>query len=75
MNGEDYNYEGEILMGNWVRERCKARYDQLHKPMPADIVNWLKTAGSKSPADGGSDPTGKVLGWMVWTVIDPDWAE
>ena len=73
MNTDQSDYSCEALMGQWVTARCNKRYDNTEKPMPEDVCAWLRTAGSESAADETSKPPAMVLGWMVKTVIDPDW--
>lgn len=70
----EYAYECENLLGKWVTARLKKRYDLGHKPMPDAVCTWVKTAG-KSPADENSEAPSEVLGWVIKTIEDPDWAE
>ena len=65
-------YECEDLLGQWVTARLKKRHDLGHGAPPDAVCVWVKTAG-KSPADGDSEATSEVLGWVIKTIEDPDW--
>lgn len=71
---EKYDYECEILLGQWVTARLKKRYDLGHGPPPDGVCSWVKTGGS-SPADENSTAPAEALGWLIKTIEDPDWDE
>ena len=64
----------EILMGNWVTARCKKRVEETGEQMPEEVRIWLDTGGN-SRADGNTQAQSCVLGWLVKTLVKPDWVE
>ena len=63
------------LIGEWVAARC-ARWvgDPPVRPVPPEVIAWLGTI-RWNPAPEATNPTCGVLGWVVKTLNNPDWAE
>ena len=65
------NLTYEERMGRWVAARCMKRAREVEK-MPKYVRHWFDHGG-KSPADEDTDPTVRVVGWLMNTTTDPDW--
>lgn len=64
------NYEEKL--GQWVTLRCEKRHNK--EGMDSDVVQWLKTGrNGTDPPNEDTAPTAKVLGWLVSTIVEPDW--
>ncbi|MHC4414213.1 MAG: hypothetical protein ACYS0G_02895 [Planctomycetota bacterium] len=67
----------EDIMGAWVRGRCMLRESFGHS-MPKEIKDWLETVAGKPPVSNVNpleSANSDVLGWLLKTIEDPDWAE
>ena len=71
---EKYDYACEELLGQWVAARLKKRYDLGHGAPPDAVCTWVRTAGN-SAADQNCEAPALVLGWLIKSIEDPDWAE
>lgn len=71
--GENYDYEYEKMIGEWVTARCAKRYN-LKGKMPDYVITWLETGGN-SPVNQDSEAPPDVEGWLIKTIDDPDWPE
>ena len=66
------DYENERRMGDWVCARCRKRAEEHGKPMPPEVEAWLGTI-KWNPGAKNTEATDKVLGWLIKTIVDPDW--
>jgi hypothetical protein len=66
-------------MGQWVTARCEKRIELMRKQnpkyeMPECVTQWLDHGGN-SPPDGSTPAETNVLGWLLKTIVKPDWPE